>query len=85
MDTNRLRFRPFSVDMYEVIRTCRKLNNPHILYNDRMDEIFVLGMLLMAEGNERKQEALIMFNNAYIVQEEVDYEINLLRGSKPLG
>nr|KAJ0224791.1 hypothetical protein LSAT_V11C100043540 [Lactuca sativa] len=85
MDTNRLRFQPFSVDMDEVIRRCRKLNNPHILFNDGMekdevgkqllqdtadkgqlDVIFVLEMLLMDEGCERKHEALIMLNNSYI-------------------
>nr|KAJ0218501.1 hypothetical protein LSAT_V11C300138960 [Lactuca sativa] len=91
MDTNRLRFHPFSVDMEEVIHKCRNLNNLHILFNDGMakyfllgedearkqllqdvadkgqlDAIFVMGMLLMAEGSERKQEALIMLNNAYI-------------------
>ncbi|CAI9276627.1 unnamed protein product [Lactuca saligna] len=32
----------------------------------KLDAIFVLGMMLMAEGGERKQEALIMLNNAYI-------------------
>ncbi|KAL7614443.1 uncharacterized protein LOC111917456 [Lactuca sativa] len=86
MDKKRLRFRPFSADMYEVLRRCRKLNNPYILFNygmlgeddagkqllqyatdkGQLDAIFVLGMLLMAEGSERKQEALIMLNNAYI-------------------
>nr|KAJ0197220.1 hypothetical protein LSAT_V11C700380830 [Lactuca sativa] len=77
IDTIRLMFRPFSVHMYEVLRRCRKLNNPHILFNDGMllqdaadkgqlDAILVLGMMLMAAGSERKQEALIMLNNAYI-------------------
>ncbi|CAI9259353.1 unnamed protein product [Lactuca saligna] len=90
IDTNRLRFHPLSVHMYEVIRKCRKLNNPHVLFNDgmakyftigkeisgkqllqdaavqgKLDAIFVLGMMLMAEGIERKQEDLIMLNNAY--------------------
>nr|KAJ0192367.1 hypothetical protein LSAT_V11C800410750 [Lactuca sativa] len=92
MDTYRSRFHQFSVDMDEVIRRCKKLNNPHILFNDGMvlffmhstnytcnlfsievflleedeignkllqdaadkgelDAIFVLGMLLMAEGS----------------------------------
>ncbi|CAI9281948.1 unnamed protein product [Lactuca saligna] len=32
----------------------------------QLDAVFILGMLLMAEGSERKQEALIMLNNAYI-------------------
>nr|KAJ0213091.1 hypothetical protein LSAT_V11C400203560 [Lactuca sativa] len=32
----------------------------------QLDAIFVIGMLLMAEGSERKQEYLIMLNNAYI-------------------
>nr|KAJ0226050.1 hypothetical protein LSAT_V11C100027170 [Lactuca sativa] len=91
INTNQLRFRPFSVHTYEVLSRCRKLNNPHVLFDDRMakyfsfreeivgkqlhqdaadkgqlDVIFVLGMMLMAEGNERKQEALIMLNNTYI-------------------
>nr|KAJ0189342.1 hypothetical protein LSAT_V11C800401910 [Lactuca sativa] len=92
IDINQLRFRPFSIDMDEVICKCRKLNNPHKLFNDGMvllfyvfyqlhiqkqllldaadkgqlDAIFVPGMLLMVEGCERKQEALIMLNNAYI-------------------
>nr|KAJ0214137.1 hypothetical protein LSAT_V11C400167640 [Lactuca sativa] len=77
MDINRLKFHPFSVDMDEVICRCRKSNNTHILFNDGMslqdaadkgqlDAIFVLAMFLMAEGSERKQEALIMLNNAYI-------------------
>nr|KAJ0210555.1 hypothetical protein LSAT_V11C400191420 [Lactuca sativa] len=88
-DTNRLRFRPFTVDMDEVISGCRNLNKPHILFNDgiyfllgedearkqllqdavdkgHLDAIFVLGMLLMVEDSESKQEALIMLNNAYI-------------------
>nr|KAJ0202424.1 hypothetical protein LSAT_V11C600312680 [Lactuca sativa] len=30
-----------------------------------LDSIFVLGMLLMAEGRHRKQEALDILNNAY--------------------
>nr|KAJ0192953.1 hypothetical protein LSAT_V11C800438960 [Lactuca sativa] len=32
----------------------------------QVDAIFVLGMMLMAEGIERKQEALIMLNNVYV-------------------
>nr|KAJ0224482.1 hypothetical protein LSAT_V11C100049130 [Lactuca sativa] len=77
--------------MYEVKSKCRKLNNPHVLFNDgiakyftiweeiagkqllrdaadqgKLDAIFILGMMLMAEGIERKQEALIMLNNAYV-------------------
>nr|KAJ0200052.1 hypothetical protein LSAT_V11C600313650 [Lactuca sativa] len=36
IDTNRLRFRPFSVHMYEVLRRCRKLNNPHICWISSM-------------------------------------------------
>nr|KAJ0219543.1 hypothetical protein LSAT_V11C300141070 [Lactuca sativa] len=32
----------------------------------QLDAIFVLGMILMAEGIERKHEALIMVNNAYV-------------------
>nr|KAJ0190696.1 hypothetical protein LSAT_V11C800425060 [Lactuca sativa] len=51
MDTNRLRFHPYSIDMYEVLRKCRKLNNPHILFNNEC---------------ERNQEALIMLNHSYI-------------------
>nr|KAJ0197383.1 hypothetical protein LSAT_V11C700374180 [Lactuca sativa] len=91
IDTNRLRFRPLSIQQYEVISKCKKLNNPHILFNDGMakyftvgeelagkqllqdavdhgqlDAIFILGMMLMAEGIERKQEALIVLNNAYV-------------------
>nr|KAJ0217705.1 hypothetical protein LSAT_V11C300129140 [Lactuca sativa] len=33
---------------------------------EQVDAIFVLGMVLMAEGSERKQEALIMLNNSFI-------------------
>nr|KAJ0203187.1 hypothetical protein LSAT_V11C500242200 [Lactuca sativa] len=32
----------------------------------KLDAIFVLGVLLMAEGKERKQEALVTLNNVYI-------------------
>ena len=32
----------------------------------QLDAIFILGMMLMAEGIERKQEALIVLNNAYV-------------------
>nr|KAJ0204199.1 hypothetical protein LSAT_V11C500296850 [Lactuca sativa] len=32
----------------------------------QLDAIFILGMLQMVEGSERKQKALIMLNNAYI-------------------
>nr|KAJ0213078.1 hypothetical protein LSAT_V11C400204790 [Lactuca sativa] len=32
----------------------------------QLDAIFILGMLLMTEGSERKQEALMMLNNAYV-------------------
>nr|KAJ0216043.1 hypothetical protein LSAT_V11C300121900 [Lactuca sativa] len=32
----------------------------------QLDAIFILGMMLMGEGIERKKEALIMLNNAYV-------------------
>ncbi|CAI9282274.1 unnamed protein product [Lactuca saligna] len=32
----------------------------------QLDVIFILGMMLMAEGIERKKEAMIMLNNAYV-------------------
>nr|KAJ0201536.1 hypothetical protein LSAT_V11C600310990 [Lactuca sativa] len=38
---------------------------------EQLDAIFVMGMLLMAEGSERKQEGLIMLNNAYIITRRI--------------
>ena len=32
----------------------------------QLDAIFVMGMILMAEGVEKKQEALFILNNAYV-------------------
>nr|KAJ0196877.1 hypothetical protein LSAT_V11C700367770 [Lactuca sativa] len=43
IDTNRLRFLPLSIKQYEVISICRKLNNPHVLFNDGMAKYFSIG------------------------------------------
>ncbi|CAI9286316.1 unnamed protein product [Lactuca saligna] len=52
----------------------------------QLDAIFILGMLFIAEGSERKQDALIMLNSSYInTKIKLEYERNLLQGSKPLG
>nr|KAJ0199751.1 hypothetical protein LSAT_V11C600300790 [Lactuca sativa] len=64
IDTNRLRFRPLSIRQYEAkyFMIGEEIAGKQLLQDaaDRgqLDAIFVLGMMLMAEGIERKQEAL---------------------------
>nr|KAJ0197736.1 hypothetical protein LSAT_V11C700368380 [Lactuca sativa] len=63
-----------TMDTYQLRRSIFLLGEDEVgkqLFQDaadkgKLDAIFILGMLLMAEGSERKQEALIMLNNAYI-------------------
>nr|KAJ0201515.1 hypothetical protein LSAT_V11C600313660 [Lactuca sativa] len=44
----------------------------------QLDAIFVLGMMLMAASSEKKQEAQIMLNNAYInMMRMLESETNL--------
>nr|KAJ0227388.1 hypothetical protein LSAT_V11C100038400 [Lactuca sativa] len=60
----------FSDGMAKYFTIREKIAGKKLLKNaadqGQLDAIFVLGMMLMAEGIERKQEALIMLNKAYV-------------------
>nr|KAJ0190605.1 hypothetical protein LSAT_V11C800440600 [Lactuca sativa] len=79
IDTNRLTFRRFirsHKQMQKVkqhTRTLQRWNEiagKQLLQDaadyGQLDAIFVLGMMLMAKGIEKKQEALFILNNAYV-------------------
>ncbi|CAI9302586.1 unnamed protein product [Lactuca saligna] len=58
IDTNRLMFRPLSIQPYEVISKCRKLNSPHILFNNGMYFMIgeeIAGKQLLQDANDQGQ------------------------------
>nr|KAJ0192793.1 hypothetical protein LSAT_V11C800440240 [Lactuca sativa] len=70
--TNRLRFRPFSVQQYKVIRKCKKLNNPHAKYFTIVEE--KSGKQLLQDAADQGQLDAIFILGMILTTEGIERE-----------